>query len=119
MDKINLTGYVYVNGISNKTSSVKNNKFEDIFSKKKEELKFSKHAIERISMRNLNVSEIEYNKLIEAVNKAESKGIRNTLILIDRKAFVVNLKNRTVITAIDGQALKNNVITNIDGAVII
>jgi flagellar operon protein len=55
----------------------------------------------------------------EAVTKAESKGVRDTLVLMDDLAFVVNVRNRTVITAVQSNELKENVFTNIDGAVII
>jgi len=53
------------------------------------------------------------------VNKASEKGIKDSLIIMSNKAFVVNLKSKTVITAMDGEMLKNSVFTNIDGAVII
>ena len=34
-------------------------------------------------------------------------------------AFVVSVTNRTVITAMDGSSIKDNVFTNIDSAVIV
>jgi len=53
------------------------------------------------------------------VSKAAAKGARESLILLDDKAFVVSVRNRTVITAVDGEHLKENVFTNIDSAVIV
>jgi flagellar operon protein len=55
----------------------------------------------------------------EAVAKAESKGVKDTLVLMDDLAFVVNIRNKTVITAVNSNELKENVFTNIDGAVIV
>ncbi|HEX3047301.1 MAG TPA: flagellar biosynthesis protein, partial [Bacillota bacterium] len=57
--------------------------------------------------------------LRDAVNKAEAKGARESLILMDQMALVVSIKNRTVITAVDNESLKDNVFTNIDSAVIV
>ncbi len=55
----------------------------------------------------------------EAVAKAEARGVRDSLVLMDNLAFVVNVPNRTVITAAGSGDLKENVFTNIDGAVIV
>ncbi|SNX55515.1 TIGR02530 family flagellar biosynthesis protein [Thermoanaerobacterium sp. RBIITD] len=120
MNKVNLNSYISINNVSNSKSTPRdNNSFKSIIDKKTSEIKFSKHALERIKLRDLSISESEYNMLINAINKADSKGIKDTLILLGNKVFVVNLKNRVVITAMDGRALKDNVITNIDGAVIV
>lgn len=58
-------------------------------------------------------------KLHTAIEKASNKGARESLILMDDLALVVSIKNKTVITAIDGANIKENVFTNIDSAVII
>ncbi len=55
----------------------------------------------------------------EAVEKAEAKGLEDTLILTKDAALIVNVKNKTVVTAMDREALRGNVFTNIDGAVIV
>jgi flagellar operon protein len=57
-------------------------------------------------------------KLEKAVAGAASKGSRDSLILMKNLAFIVNIPNRTVITAMDGENMKENVFTNIDSAVI-
>ncbi|MCF6097074.1 flagellar protein [Thermovorax subterraneus] len=82
------------------------------------ELKVSKHAMLRMASRNINLTSEQLEKLNAAVEKAEKKGVRESLILINDVAFVVSIKNRTIITAVDGPNLKENVFTNIDGAVI-
>jgi flagellar operon protein len=84
-----------------------------------EEIKFSKHAELRLQSRNISLTQAQKDKMKEAVARAESKGVRDSLVLMDNLAFVVNVKNRTVITAANSNELKENVFTNIDGAVIV
>ncbi|HHW47833.1 MAG TPA: flagellar biosynthesis protein [Clostridiaceae bacterium] len=95
-------------------------KFGEILEEKisqNSEIKFSKHAELRLHMRNINISPVQKQKIAEAVNKASEKGIKDSLVLMDNVALIVNVKNRTVITAVSSNELKDNVFTNIDGAV--
>lgn len=85
----------------------------------KETVKFSKHAIQRLNDRNIELSDFEKDRINEAVGKAKSKGVREALIMMDNKVFVASVKNNTIITAAVDEQLKDNVFTNIDGAVII
>lgn len=82
-------------------------------------IKFSQHAKERLQVRNIQLGQAELSKLSSAMDKAMLKGSRESLILMDDLALVVSVKNRTVITAVDGDSLKSNVFTNIDSAVIV
>jgi len=82
-------------------------------------LKFSAHAKERLSLRNISLSPEELARITDAVNKAAAKGARQSLLVMDHSAFVVSVTNRTVITALDGNSMKENVFTNIDSAVIV
>ncbi len=86
---------------------------------KQSEVKFSKHAELRLKMRNINLSNEQKEKINTAVKKAQDKGVKDSLILMDNMAFVVNIKSKTVITAVNNNELKDNVFTNIDGAIII
>lgn len=86
---------------------------------KETELKFSKHAAARLSDRNITLSDNQLNRLNEAATKASEKGIRETLVLVDSLAFIVNVPNQTVVTALDHTQAEENIYTNIDGAVII
>ncbi len=81
------------------------------------DIKFSRHAEMRMQMRNIQLTELQVDKISKAIDKAEDKGVRDSLVLMDNLAFVVNVKNRTVITAVNSSELKENVFTNIDGAV--
>ena len=83
------------------------------------EVKFSKHAAERLKNRNIELSKDDLGKINEAVNKAAEKGVKETLIIMGNSAFIANVKNKMIITAATEDNLKNNVFTNIDGAVII
>lgn len=79
-------------------------------------LKFSKHANERLQSRNIDLSNEQIEKLTEGARKAQEKGISESLVMVDNIAFIVNVKNSTVITALDQG--EDKVFTNIDGAVI-
>lgn len=92
--------------------------FGDVFQQKAQELKFSGHATARLKSRNIELDAAKMAKLADAVERAAAKGSRDSLVLMDNTAFVVSVKNRTVITAVDGASLKDNVFTNIDSAVI-
>lgn len=81
------------------------------------EVKMSKHAMMRLEARNINLDEEQVERLKNAVDKASTKGVRDTLVVMDDVAFVVNVNARTVITAVNQSELKENVFTHIDGAV--
>ena len=82
-------------------------------------LKFSKHAGERLRQRNITLSEEQMRRLEDGAQKANEKGIKESLVLLDSLAFIVNTKNNTVITAMERSGEADNIYTNIDGAVII
>lgn len=84
-----------------------------------EDLVFSKHALYRMDNRNMKLSSTELEKLRTAINKAEMKGVKDALILMDDKAFIASVKNKTIITTLNREQIKDNVFTNIDGAVIV
>lgn len=90
-------------------------KFQEILSGKQKELKFSKHANDRLSSRNIDLSAEQLERLENGTNKARQKGIRESLVMIDDIAFVVNVKNNVVVTAMGNT--EDTVFTNIDGAV--
>ncbi len=80
---------------------------------------FSRHAAARVAQRGIELSESSLNRLNQGVRLAQQKGLNDTLILVDRTAFIVSVKNNTVITTVNGDELDGNVFTNIDGTVII
>ncbi len=82
-------------------------------------VKFSKHALNRLNMRNIELTQDQMMRLNQGKAEAGEKGIKDSLILVDQLAFIVNVPNNTVVTAMDQTENKNNVFTNIDGAVIV
>lgn len=98
----------------------KGNDFASILNQKiseNREVKISKHAAMRLEARNINLNNDQIERLKSAVDKASIKGVRDMLVVMDEVAFVVNVNARTVITAVNQSELKDNVFTNIDGAV--
>lgn len=93
------------------------NQFEAIFKEELEKIKFSNHALKRLESRNIQLSENEISKIQDAVEKAEAKGSKDSLVLMDKTAFIVNIPNRTVVTAIEVANSNENVFTNIDSVV--
>ena len=111
------------NGKSNSVQNQNAGSFEKILREKAEqtsvqELKFSKHAGLRLEERNINLTAEQLDRLKEATRKADEKGIKESLMIMDDMAFIVNIKNNTVITAMEQSDSSENVFTNIDGAVI-
>lgn len=82
-------------------------------------LRFSNHAIDRMQARGIVFSPSEMAKIQSAVEKAASKGAKDTLLLTDDSALIVSVKDKTVVTVMDKAALKENVFTNIDSTVMI
>lgn len=82
------------------------------------EVKFSKHAVSRLADRKITLSDDQLGRLNEGTQKAGAKGINESLVMVDQLAFIVNIPNKTVITAMDQNETNENIFTNIDGAVI-
>lgn len=80
---------------------------------------FSRHAVERINQRNIDVTSNKLERLSKGVELAESKGSDDALVIVDRTAFVVSVRSNKVITAVNAEEMQGNVFTNIDSTVII
>lgn len=85
----------------------------------KREVRFSKHASSRLSTRNIELTDGQMERLNEGTKKAQEKGIKDSLVLVDSLAFIVNVPSSTVVTAMEQSEAQENIFTNIDGAVII
>jgi flagellar operon protein len=92
--------------------------FKKIFEAEVQQLRFSKHAQDRLESRNMQLNENDKAQLEKAVQLAEQKGSQDSLVFLKDMAFIVNVKNRTVVTAIDREHLRQNVFTNIDSAIV-
>jgi flagellar operon protein len=92
--------------------------FGDVLREKTQAVQFSGHAIQRVQRRGIEVGETTMARLSEGVDRAAGKGARESVVFVDQTAFVVSVRNRTVITAVDRDHMKDHVFTNIDSAVI-
>lgn len=98
--------------------------FQDILNKTAENaektagVRFSKHAANRLAERNIELTDNQMERLQEGTMKAGAKGINESLVLVDQLAFIVNILNHTVVTAMNQTEADENIFTNIDGAVI-
>ena len=72
-----------------------------------------------LKQQNISISSQDMGKISDAVNRAEKKGSRESLMLLRDLALVVNINNRTVITAVDQTRQKERIFTNIDSTVIL
>jgi flagellar operon protein len=109
------------NGLSRVIRPGRDLSFQDVLKARLENesgIKFSSHALNRLSERGITLGSEDISRLSDAVAKAGGKGAKDSLILVDDKAFIVNINNRTVVTAMTGDNIKSNVFTNIDSAVI-
>ena len=82
-------------------------------------LKFSAHAQARLESRNIQLTSEDLAKMNAMADKAAAKGAKQSLFMMRDTAMVVSITNRTVITAVDQNSMKENVFTNIDSAAII
>jgi len=94
-------------------------RFDEILKGEIERLKFSNHALKRLEERKIELNDEDLTLLNNAVSLAEQKDTKDVLIFLRDVAFIVNVKNRTVVTVVDSESMRERVFTNIDGAVII
>ncbi|RAP76256.1 TIGR02530 family flagellar biosynthesis protein [Paenibacillus montanisoli] len=82
-------------------------------------LKFSSHAELRMEQRGISLKPETLNKIVNAIDQAAAKGAKDSLVLYRDIAMIVNVPSRTVVTAMDGSSMQDNVFTQIDSAVIV
>lgn len=82
-------------------------------------LHFSNHAVKRLEQRGIQLRPEQLHQIESAIDNAAAKGAKDSLILMKDMALIVNVHNRTVVTAMDGNSMKDNVFTQIDSAIII
>jgi flagellar operon protein len=101
---------------SNPNDLNNNPSFQQIFQDK---IRLSHHAEQRLEQRGIQLQPEQMAKIESAIDKAAAKGAKDSLILFKDMAFIVNVKNRTIVTAMDGSSMHDNVFTQIDSAVVI
>jgi len=100
--------------------------FEEVLRGELENLKFSHHAQTRLESRNIQLTDEDLKQLSDAVDLAGQKGSQDSLVIMKNVAFIVNVKNRTVVTAVVGNSSPgagedpgSSIFTNIDSAVLV
>ena len=107
------------NSVENKQTSF-NALLSENMQQKQSAVKFSAHAEKRLHERNISLNQEDIAKISHAMQQASLKGARDSLLLYGDLALIASIKNNTVVTALDSNALKEKqVFTNIDSAVII
>lgn len=102
--------------VAEKTSSDSGKSFDRVLLDKADQIKFSRHAAKRLETRNISISEEQKARLEDAAEQAMEKGMTESLVMVDDLAFILNVRNKTIVTAVNDTA--NAVFTNIDGAII-
>ncbi|HEU0317947.1 MAG TPA: TIGR02530 family flagellar biosynthesis protein [Solirubrobacteraceae bacterium] len=92
--------------------------FADVLAGRAGEVRFSGHALDRVRRRGIDVGPDVLHRLGAGVDRAAAKGSRDAVVLVDGTAFVVGVRARTVLTAVDPAHMREQVFTNIDSAVI-
>lgn len=85
----------------------------------KSEVKISTHALKRLKERKLNMDNKEFNKIKKAIKELRAKGGKDSLVITDKAAYIIDVKNNTVVTAIDKGSINNNIFTKIDSVKVI
>lgn len=82
-------------------------------------VRFSHHAEQRLMQRGIQLKPEQLAQIESAIEKAAAKGAKDSLMILDGTALIVNIKNKTVVTAMDTKSMKDHVFTQIDSAVVI
>jgi flagellar operon protein len=90
--------------------------FADVLKHATRGLEFSTHALQRVERRDIDVSGDRLQRLADGVDRLAAKGARESVVFVDDTAFVVSVRNRTVITAVSRDRMREHVFTNIDSA---
>lgn len=102
-----------------KKKQTSKNKFKELLQDKLQtgDIKVSKHAQEKLRTRGIKFDQQEMDKLQKAVAKGKEKGAKESLVLMDDNAYIVSVENKTVITAMTKDSMQEDVVTNIDSAI--
>ncbi|EJF02202.1 hypothetical protein [Liquorilactobacillus mali] len=112
-----------INGISNSSNGINNNihagnssknneKFSKILEQSQEQVKISKHALQRLNARNLDLQNSDLSHIGQAMSELDEKGSKDSLLLYKDMGLIANVQNRTIITAMNVNEI--NTVTNID-----
>jgi flagellar operon protein len=83
-----------------------------------ESLTISKHARQRLEQRGIKFNEMRWNQIGERIKEAKTMGVKESLVLVDGAALIVNAQNNTVITAMNRTEANTQIFTNINGTIL-
>jgi flagellar operon protein len=82
-------------------------------------IKLSTHAAKRLHERNIEVDSGEYIKLKDAMSKLRAKGSKDSLVITPKAAYILDVGNNKIVTAIDKGSLSENIFTKIDSTLFV
>ncbi len=91
---------------------------QELHQRQSEGLKVSSHAQERIKTRNIELNQTKLDSLGEVADEAGKKGAKNTLAMIGTDAFILSVKDKTIVTAMKEEEMESRFFTNIDSVYI-
>ncbi len=86
---------------------------------KETNLVISKHAQKRLDERNISIQDSKWKEIQVKISEAKTKGIRDSLVVTNNAALIVNVPNNTVITAMNRDEASSQIFTNINGTIIL
>ncbi|MBI2767311.1 MAG: flagellar protein [Chloroflexi bacterium] len=92
--------------------------FAGLLSRAGEGINLSRHAQKRIDRRDLNLDPARLDRLDSAISRAAEKGARQSVVMLDGLAVVVDVQQRTVVTAMNTGGGQQRVFTNVDSVVV-
>lgn len=102
---------------NNKSVKEKTN-FSDIL-KEQQQIQVSKHASHRMQERSIHLSSTDWNKMNTKLEEAKNKGVKESLVIMEKAAFIINAENKKMITAMDRSEINSKIFTNINGTILI
>lgn len=113
------TGPLQVNRTANRKQQEQTDSisFQQVLNQ--QQLKFSHHAEQRLQQRGIELQPDQLLRIADALDQAAAKGAKDSLVLFRDIAMIVNVPNRTVVTAMDNNSMKEHIFTQIDSAVVV
>lgn len=87
--------------------------------KERQDIQLSKHASERMEHRSIQLTPIDLARMSKKLEEAKEKGVKESLVIMEQGAFIVNAESKKIITAMDRTEMTSKIFTNINGTILI
>ena len=115
-----IAGRVAAPGSPGASPAVRGPAFADVLARASEpDLTLSAHAADRLRQHGIEMPEAVRQRIAEALDVLAQKGARDAVLVAPEAAFVVNVPNRTVVTALAPSEMRDRAITQIDSALLL